>query len=160
MIAVDIEDSRIQARLDAMPDNIFRKMRARAIELRLDLESLVISKLSGVVLNVRSGALRQSIFGDEPRADKTGITERVASAADVKYGAIHEFGGTINVPEIEPVKARALHFLSGGKDVFAMRVQAHTVTMPERSYMRSSLAEMREKIVAGLQSAAKEGASP
>jgi len=160
MITVQVDDSRIMARLDAMPDRVFSKLRAKALGLRLDLEAMVTLKVGGEVLHVRSGALRRSIFGDEPQADRNAIIERVASSSDVKYAAIHEFGGTINVPEIVPVKAKALHFLAGGADVFATRARAHTVTMPERSFMRSSLADMRQAIIDGLREAAQQGVAP
>lgn len=60
--------------------------------------------------------------------------------------SIHEFGGTIPPHQIVPDKARALAFLVGGKQAFAARVQLPAVTMPERSYMRASLAEMAEEI--------------
>jgi hypothetical protein len=40
-----------------------------------------------------------------------------------------------------PNKAKALAFVLGRKQVFATRVNLPAVTMPERSYLRSSLAE-------------------
>ncbi len=55
-------------------------------------------------------------------------------------------GGTIPPHEILPDKAKALAFLVGGKQTFAARVNLPAITMPERSYMRSSLAEMAEQI--------------
>jgi phage gpG-like protein len=64
----------------------------------------------------------------------------------VKYAAIHEFGAVIPPHEIVPDKAKALAFLVGGKQAFAARVNLPAVTMPERSYMRSSLAEMADDI--------------
>ncbi len=39
-----------------------------------------------------------------------------------------------------------LALVVGGKQAFAARVQIPTVTMPARSYMRSSLAEMADEI--------------
>ena len=54
--------------------------------------------------------------------------------------------GTIPPHEIVPDKARTLAFLVGGKQAFAARVQLLALTMPERSYMRSSLAEMADDI--------------
>ena len=71
---------------------------------------------------------------------------RIATSADVKYAVIHEFGGAIPPHEIVPDKAKALAFVIGGKQTFAARVQMPTVTMPERSYMRSSLVEMADGI--------------
>jgi hypothetical protein len=48
--------------------------------------------------------------------------------------------------EIVPDKAKALAFVLGGREMFAARVNLPAVTMPERSYMRSSLAEMADDI--------------
>jgi hypothetical protein len=45
-----------------------------------------------------------------------------------------------------PIKAKALAFALGGKQVFAARVNLPAVTLPERSYLRSSLAETAEEI--------------
>ena len=53
-------------------------------------------------------------------------------------------------------KAKALAFVVGGKQVFAARVNLPAVTMPERSYLRSSLAEMTEEIVEGLSDSVAE----
>ncbi|MCI0557436.1 MAG: phage virion morphogenesis protein, partial [Nitrososphaera sp.] len=61
---------------------------------------------------------------------------------NVKYAAIHEFGGLIHVPEIIPVRAKALHFFMHGREIFAKRVRAHTIRMPARSFLCSSLLEM------------------
>jgi hypothetical protein len=55
-----------------------------------------------------------------------------------------------------PDKAKALAFVVGGKQVFAARVNLPAVTMPERSYLRSSLAEMAEEIAEGLSGAVME----
>ena len=55
-----------------------------------------------------------------------------------------------------PDKAKALAFLVGGKQIFAARVLMPAVTMLERSYMRSSLAEMADEIRDELTAAATE----
>jgi hypothetical protein len=84
------------------------------------------------------------------------VSVRISTSGDVKYTAIQEFGGTIPPHEIVPDKAKALAFAVGGKQVFAARVNLPAVTMPERSYLRSSLAEMTEEIVEGLSDAVVE----
>jgi hypothetical protein len=48
--------------------------------------------------------------------------------------------------------------MQGGKMAFYKKVAAHTVTMPERSFMRSSLADMRDEIISELTDAVREGA--
>jgi hypothetical protein len=50
----------------------------------------------------------------------------------------------------------ALAFVVGGKKVFAARVNLPAVTIPERSYLRSSLAEMAGEITEGLSEAVVE----
>jgi phage gpG-like protein len=84
------------------------------------------------------------------------VTVRITAGGDTKYAAIHEFGGAIPPHQILPDKARALAFLVDGKQAFAARVNLPAVTMPERSYMRSSLAEMADEIREGLTTAVVE----
>ena len=78
------------------------------------------------------------------------------SSGDVKYAGIHEFGGTIDIPEIT-AKGKALAFMRGGQQEFYKKVAAHTITMPERSFMRSSLADMKDQIVREMTEAVREG---
>jgi hypothetical protein len=52
-----------------------------------------------------------------------------------------------------PDKAKALAFATGGKAVFAKRVNLPAVTMPERSYLRSSLVELAVDITAAMSEA-------
>jgi phage gpG-like protein len=151
-----VGDNELIAKMTAMPSRVHDALLRKVSSLSLELEGLVKRKLSGDVLRVQTGALRRSIFS---RVQDLGssVFGSVASSGDVKYAAIHEYGGTINIPEIVPVKAKALHFLSAGADVFAKRTRAHTVTMPERSFMRSSLKDMQQQIADGLKSAVREG---
>ena len=104
---------------------------------------------------MKSGALAGSI-GVTIDDASAGVAVRIAASSDVKYAAIHEYGGTIPPHQIVPDKARALAFLVGGKQVFAACVQIPAVAMPERSYMRASLAEMADEIREGLAAAARD----
>ena len=110
-------------------------------------------KLSGAVLNSRSGALRDSIVASVS-ADADGVVASVGSVGDVKYAAIQEYGGKTSAHEILPVKAQALAFVAGGAQRFARRVEHPGSLIPERSYLRSSLDEMRDEILAALAEAA------
>lgn len=152
-VTVEADDLAIRARFEGLPRRVHAAIVRKTQALRLALETKIKGdKLSGQVLHVVTGNLRRSIFSGV--ADYGDVVEGFAKqSGDVKYGAIHEFGGTINIPEIIPVKAKALHWISGGKDVFARRARAHDVTMPERSFMRSSLADMEGEIVFGLKEA-------
>jgi phage gpG-like protein len=133
------------AALAAMPERIRDALATKANALAAELQAKIQQKLSGEVLQMRSGALAGSIGVtiDDPSAD---VSVRITTSTDIKYAAIHEFGGTIPPHQIVPDKARALAFLVGGKQVFATRVQLPAVTMPERSYMRAALSEMADEV--------------
>jgi phage gpG-like protein len=144
MFQVDLRDD-YSASLAGMPDRLRQALSDKANVLAVALEAKIQQKLFGGVLNMRSGALASSIVAtvDESAAE---VSVRIGTSGDVKYAAIQEFGGTIPPHEIVPDKAKALAFAVGGKQVFAARVNLPAVTMPERSYLRSSLAEMAGEI--------------
>lgn len=101
---------------------------------------LAREKLSGEVLNSRTGRLKGSIA-----ASASDMTGRIT--ADASYARIQEYGGRIEVPEIVPKAAKALVFEYEGKLVFAKHAAAHAVLIPERSYLRSALAESAQGFV-------------
>lgn len=94
-------------------------------------------KLSGQVLNAQTGNLRDSIT-ETVSDDASGVKAIVGSS--VIYAAIHEFGGII-----EPVNAKALRFEIDGRFIMVQRV-----VMPERSFLRSTLADRADIIRAAL----------
>ena len=105
------------------------RLAAAVAEQALLFERAVIEdKLSGQVLNQRTGALVSSI-ASLVTDDGAGVMAKVV--ADTPYSRIHEYGGVI-----EPVNALALRFQINGHWIMVKRV-----VMPERSYLRSTLAE-------------------
>jgi len=92
------------------------------------------------------------------KAAGTAITARIGS--DAPYAAIHEYGGTTRAHLIEAKNAQSLAFLVGGKRVFAKRVFHPGSHVPERSFLRSALAEFAPEISAELAEAAGEAAQP
>src|SRR5574337_1153131 len=141
-------------RLDALPAALAAALSAKAAELDSALADRVkTDKLAGGVLNAQSGALQASITADVA-ADGDGIVASVGSTGDVKYAAIQEYGGRTSAHEILPVKARALAFMAGAGLRFARKVDHPGSTIPERSYLRSSLEEMSDEISAALSDAA------
>ena len=141
--------------LAAMPERLHQALLAKATALAAALQAKIQQKLAGGVLDARTGALARSIVAtiDDGAA---GVSVRIATADDIKYAAIHEFGGIIPPHQIVPDKAKVLAFVIGGKRVFAARVNLPAIAMPERSYMRASLAEMADEIGNGLTEAALE----
>jgi len=144
MLEIELVDS-CSAALAAMPERIRDALLAKASGLAAALQVRVQQKLAGEVLQSRTGALAANIVATVDDTPQT-IAVRLAVAGDVKYAAIHEFGGTIPPHQIVPDKAKALAFLIGGKQAFAARVQIPAVAMPARSYMRASLDEMADAI--------------
>ena len=137
------------ARFDAYPAALQAALGAKATELATALADLVKDKLSGAVLNAGSGALRDSIAASVT-ADADGILALVASEGDVKYAAIQEYGGKTSAHEILPVKGDVLAFVAGNGQHFARRVEHPGSVIPERSYLRSSLEDMKDEILAAL----------
>ncbi len=144
MLTLTLRDGASAALAD-MPERVRDALSAKANALAAELEAKVQQKLAGSVLNTRTGALAGSIVASIEELSAT-ISVRIATSGDIKYAAIHEFGGMIPPHQIVPDKAKALAFLVGGKQVFAARVNLPAVTMPERSYLRASLAEMAGQI--------------
>jgi phage gpG-like protein len=167
-ITVKLEgDQALIARLTAMPERVRVALVKKVTELALKLEVKVKGKLSGEVLNVRTGALRRSIFHEvyegydagSGGASTTGVFGKVGSSGDVKYAGIHEFGGKTPPHVIYPVKGKALAFMMGGKQVFFAKVNHPGSVIPERSFLRSSLKDMREEITIGLTDAVNDAVS-
>ncbi|MGA2492030.1 MAG: hypothetical protein ABSF67_03665 [Roseiarcus sp.] len=143
-------DDALDARLDAFAGALGDALAAKAETLAQALADAVkLDKLSGQVLAARSGALRDSIAA-EVAADGDAIVAMVGSLGELKYAAIQEYGGKTGAHEILPVKGKVLAFLVGGATRFAARVAHPGSTIPERSYLRATLDEESDAIVAAL----------
>lgn len=92
-------------------------------------------KLSGQVLKVQTGRLRRSI-NFRVGESETGIEATVGT--NVEYARVHEFGfkGTVNV------KAH----MRKGKQAYQVRAHTRQVNLPERSFLRSTMTDMRAGI--------------
>jgi phage gpG-like protein len=150
MFALEIRGlDETSARFDAYPVALQAALGAKATELAAALTDLVKNKLSGAVLNTGSGALRDSIAASVT-ADADGVLASVGSEGDVKYAAIQEYGGKTSAHEILPVKGDVLAFVASDGQHFARRIEHPGSVIPERSYLRSSLEDMKDEILAAL----------
>jgi phage gpG-like protein len=149
-------DTELVARLNDMPNSVRSSLYRVITKLVLQLEASTKQKLSGDVLNVVTGQLRRSITHTVEKSS-TSVIGKVFSSGNVPYAAIHEFGGTTSPHEIVASKAQALHFIMGGKDVFFKRVNHPGSVIPERSYLRSSLEDMRPTIANEIKAAIVAG---
>jgi phage gpG-like protein len=146
-----IGDQRLIAKLNRLAGGDLQSGIARTmLRLAMELKGLVQQKLSGPVLQTRSGRLRGSI---QSQVQQTDVGVEASVSTDVPYAPFQEFG----VPhswEIRPRTARALAFEVNGQTIFAMHV-THP-PLPERSFMRSALREMAPQIRSELQAAVNQ----
>ncbi len=102
-------------------------------------------KLTGQVLKQgKSGRLRRSI---SPSVSGTETSTVGKVSTNVEYARIHEYGGKTPPHVILPKRGRALAFPWKGQDVVLARVNHPGSQMPERSFMRTALEEMRPEIL-------------
>jgi len=155
-----VGDQAVIAKLTGMPEKLHKALVKKCWSLALKLQAYIrANKLSGQVLNHQSGKLWRSIqsgVDDNPGS----VYGKVFSSGDVKYAGIHEFGGTTKPHIIRAVNAKALAFKDYfGDTAFYKQVMHPGSKMPERSYMRAGLADMKDQIVEGLSEAVREGIS-
>ncbi len=141
------------ARLEAVPPRVLGNLRAAVQEETANLVAYIKDqKLSGQVLQSRSGHLRDSVNPDFQESE----TSVVGSAGtEVSYAGVHEYGGVYNIREHE----RRLTMAWGRpvKEPRLITVQGHVAHYPERSFLRSSLEENAERIKANLAAALAAG---
>jgi phage gpG-like protein len=145
-----VGDDRLVARLEAMPGRLHDGIARAVTRLGFELQRRVQEKLSGEVLKVRTGTLRSSIntqITDTP----TEVSATVGT--NVAYARYHEYG-VARSWVIEARNAQVLRFTIGGQTLFRRRV-THP-PLPERSFLRSALAEMAPQIEEGLREAIAE----
>ena len=155
MISATADISGALQGLAGIPPQVMTALRDKMKILTINLQHHVVAdKLQGQVLHHRTGALGRSIQTEVTESGEQ-VTGKVFSSGDVKYAAVHEYGfdGVVNVkPSI-----RTMVF---GREVapFTVAGYSYHMHMPERSFLRSSLADQAEEIVAGIQKAAIFGA--
>lgn len=150
MFTVQVDDSAVRLRFATLPERLRNKLKTTISVLAEKLRTHIVrDKLAGQVLNRRTGALARSIQWKIEESG-TGVQGLVYSAGDVKYAAIHEYGGRTPPHVIEAKNKLALTFMQNGKQVFYKRVNHPGSVMPERSFMRSALSDMRQEIIDSL----------
>lgn len=148
-----VGDRQLVAKLEAMSDRVRQELLKAVSEQALLLEKHVKDdKLEGQVLKHKTGKLWQSIQSEvDDGADS--VYGRVFSAGDIKYAALHEYG--------EDVRAhtRLLTQVFGRPLKFPVYATVKEFKMPERSFMRTALADREGEIVASLTAAVDRGVS-
>lgn len=164
MINVTVDDAAVRATFNGMPEKIRARLNRAVTTLAEKLRTHVVKdKLLGQELNRRSGRLGQSIQ-EKVESTASSIIGTVYSAGDVKYARIHEYGGVINHPGGTPYIVTRDYGAMFISKVAAEKhggnwpvTKPHTIVMPKRSYMRSSLSDMKTEIIDRMTAAVGEG---
>lgn len=147
----------VEERLSSLTPHVRQRLRSVIGTKMIDLREGVKGKVStlfnrGTSSRPGSGRLLASI-GGEMSESVTDVSATVFSRG-VPYARIHEYGGQTRAHTILPRNASVLAFMGrDGKMVFARKVNHPGSNIPERSFMRSTLAEQRLEIIGAIRSA-------
>lgn len=154
MLSVEIEgDEELVARFAAMPEAIRAALALKFAALARKLDDKIKNeKLDGQVLFSRSGGLRDSI---SVSLDESGAS---FSTSGVKYAAAQEYGfsGGESVAAHSRTVKQAFGRAIAPKTIF-VEAFSRQMRLPQRSYMRSALDDMRDEIAQALREAVEEG---
>jgi phage gpG-like protein len=131
-------------------DAVLSALLQKADALRAALAEKVDTNLSGNVLQMRSGTLRDSIVSSL-ESDGQAVSILIESVG-VPYAAIQEYGGRTSAHDIVATKSKALRFIGAQGVTFAKIVHHPGSLIPARSYIGSAIEEMRDEIQDSLKS--------
>ena len=155
MLAIDIDDRAIMARLSSMPDRLRAAFLKKTYALAEKLKSKVQQNLTNRILQIRTGKLVRSIF-EQVTNSANEVSGRVYSSG-LPYAAIQEFGGQTKAHIIEAKNGKALMFNMGGKQVFFRRVNHPGSHIPAHRYMGQAFDAMKPEIESGYEQAVNQG---
>jgi phage gpG-like protein len=139
MLDIKIQPGDFSAAIEHKAERIVAAVRGEMPAVVGNLLAYILDqKLSGQVLNQRTGNLKRSGFTEvtEGATDTTGY---VGFGRTVPYAAIQNYGGTI--PE---VSGKLMVFERAGATVFTMRHRAFD--LPARNFLESSAIEQEPVI--------------
>lgn len=138
-------------RLQNLQPKVQESLRLAIGQLGIELQTYVkANKLNGQVLKNQTHTLSRSI-NMKVKADAFSVVASVGT--NIRYAAIHEFGGQTKPHLIQAKNAAKLKFMGGGGWVFRKEVNHPGSRMPERSFLRSALKDMESQIQTGLKKA-------
>jgi phage gpG-like protein len=153
MLTITIDADVFLAQVATFPSTVNAALAAKTQLLAQALADKVKSdKLSSQVLQSKTGRLSGGIDSNVEQEGDV-ISGNVFASGDVPYAAIQEYGGVTKAHVIEAVNGKALAFNMGGKTAILQHVNHPGSVIPERSYLRSSLDESRDDILAGFSGA-------
>jgi len=153
-----VGDQQLLERLSTLPDavnsGLLRAITQFGIELQRDVQQ---NKLSGQVLRSRTGSLRSSI---DLRIDQNGGAIAASVFSDSRYAGAQEYGfsGTVSIRASLRRITEAFGRPIAGKTI-NMRSYNRGMDLPERSFLRSALEDMRPAIREEVEAALTEAVS-
>jgi phage gpG-like protein len=145
-----VGDRELAARLEAVPEAAAAGLGRALLRLAQELQDRARDKVSGEVLQSRSGALRSSIT-----AETSGLTVTVGS--DLAYAAAQEYGftGTVAVrPQLRRIKEVFGRPIA--EKTIAVGGYSRRINLPARSFLGSALAELQPAIEQAVREALAE----
>lgn len=160
VFGVLLGDKELLSRLEVLPTRMIERVDQTIGKLTLKLSRLARAKLLNVVVHTQTGSLYSTIdrgtyvqktpWGIVGSVGATGATKKEAIVA----GAV-EYGSTHKARIQESLNASVFKFQLGGKFKFAKRVHIPAIKIPEHSFLRSALNEMRPEVMSALAQAAR-----
>lgn len=148
-----VGDKELIAELESMPNRVHEELLKAVSSMAVRLETYIKEdKLEGQVLKHKSGKLWQSIQHDV-EDQGTSVYGQVFSAGDIKYAGLHEYGREVRE------HTRRVTAVFGHAPKFPIWANVKAFKMPERSFMRSALADKQDEITDGLAAAVNRGMS-
>ncbi|CAJ6333803.1 Mu-like prophage protein gpG [Burkholderia pseudomallei] len=151
-------ESQVIARIKRIVPNVRNALVQRVQRLVIALQVHVVAdKLSGQVLNVRTGRLRRSVNQAVTTTDTTIIG---VVSTPVEYAPPNEYGfrGVVTVKEHLRQVTQAFGKPLTTPVTATVREHPMKMNLPERSFLRTALADQRDDILHGIREAAAEGA--
>lgn len=161
MIHARIEDEAARRYLAGVHPQVRQRLVATIGRLTLQLlREVKAGKLSGQVLQVRSGRLRRSINQRLVQQDPWQIAGYVGT--NVCYGRRHELGFTGSEPVRQHLRTLTQAWGRPLRTPRSVSVRSHSrrVSVPPRSFLRSALRDMAPDIRHALQAAVAQGLRP
>jgi phage gpG-like protein len=150
-LVVTMKAEALLARLAGTYERLRTDLRAVVSRLAIKAQGIVKQeKLTGQVLHVRTGTLRRSI-NQKIEETPTGVFAKVGT--NVVYARPHEYGFT----GVENVKAFSRVVRGVAQNV---RAHARNVSIPEKSFLRSTLTDMQMEIQTSLRATILKAVTP
>lgn len=157
--------TQLSARLDAMAPAVQGRLRiffaAFTIRLRDQVKANILSRFHS------AGPLYQGVQSE--MTETSGVIEGSAFIDTVPYATIQEYGGRTPAHEILPKNASVLAFMAGPAGfstgggarglIFAKKVNHPGSNIPERSYARLALVQLRSDFEGGIRGVVDEAVS-